>query len=178
MQNEKSFPPKPKSQTGIFSSITLCPYAIFEFLEIDDEPNPSDAEISELNDSITFQNVSFGYYENEKIIKDLSFDVKKGDKIAIIGETGAGKTTIVKLLMRFYDVDSGEIKIDGVNINEYDKNSLRSLIGMVLQDSWLFSDTIANNIRYGKLDATDEEVIDAAKQVRADDFIRQLSDGY
>lgn len=151
---------------------------IFEFLEIDDEPNPSDAEISELNDSITFQNVSFGYYENEKIIKNLSFDVKKGDKIAIIGETGAGKTTIVKLLMRFYDVDSGEIKIDGVNIKEYDKNSLRSLIGMVLQDSWLFSDTIANNIRYGKLDATDEEVIDVAKQVRADDFIRQLSNGY
>lgn len=151
---------------------------IFEFLEIDDEPNPSDAEIEKLNDSITFQNVSFGYYENEKIIKNLSFDVKKGDKIAIIGETGAGKTTIVKLLMRFYDVDSGEIKIDGVNINEYDKNSLRSLIGMVLQDSWLFSDTIANNIRYGKLDATDEEVIDVAKQVRADDFIRQLSNGY
>ena len=151
---------------------------IFEFLEIGDEPNPSDVEIEKLNDSITFQNVSFGYYENEKIIKNLSFDVKKGDKIAIIGETGAGKTTIVKLLMRFYDVDSGEIKIDGVNINEYDKNSLRSLIGMVLQDSWLFSDTIANNIRYGKLDATDEEVIDAAKQVRADDFIRQLSNGY
>ena len=151
---------------------------IFEFLEIGDEPNPSDVEIEKLNDSITFENVSFGYYENEKIIKNLSFDVKKGDKIAIIGETGAGKTTIVKLLMRFYDVDSGEIKVDGVNINEYDKNSLRSLIGMVLQDSWLFSDTIANNIRYGKLDATDEEVIDAAKQVRADDFIRQLSDGY
>lgn len=151
---------------------------IFEFLEIGDEPNPSDVEIEKLNDSITFENVSFGYYENEKIIKDLSFDVKKGDKIAIIGETGAGKTTIVKLLMRFYDADSGEIKVDGVNINEYDKNSLRSLIGMVLQDSWLFSDTIANNIRYGKLDATDEEVIDAAKQVRADDFIRQLSDGY
>ena len=151
---------------------------IFEFLEVDDEPNPSDVKVNELNDSITFENVSFGYDENEKIIKNLSFDVKKGDKIAIIGETGAGKTTIVKLLMRFYDVDSGEIKIDGVNINEYDKNSLRSLMGMVLQDSWLFSDTIANNIRYGKLDATDDEVIDAAKQVRADDFIRQLSDGY
>ena len=151
---------------------------IFEFLEVNDEPNPSDVKVNELNDSITFENVSFGYDENEKIIKNLSFDVKKGDKIAIIGETGAGKTTIVKLLMRFYDVDSGEIKIDGVNINEYDKNSLRSLMGMVLQDSWLFSDTIANNIRYGKLDATDDEVIDAAKQVRADDFIRQLSDGY
>lgn len=151
---------------------------IFEFLEIDNEPNPSNVKVNELNESITFENVSFGYDDNEKIIKNLSFNVKKGDKIAIIGETGAGKTTIVKLLMRFYDVDSGEIKIDGININEYDKNSLRSLIGMVLQDSWLFSDTIANNIRYGKLDATDDEVIDAAKQVRADDFIRQLSDGY
>ena len=151
---------------------------IFEFLVIDNEPNPSNVKVNELNESITFENVSFGYEDNEKIIKNLSFNVKKGDKIAIIGETGAGKTTIVKLLMRFYDVDSGEIKIDGININEYDKNSLRSLIGMVLQDSWLFSDTIANNIRYGKLDATDDEVIDAAKQVRADDFIRQLSDGY
>ena len=151
---------------------------IFEFLDIDNEPNPSNVKVNELNESITFENVSFGYEDNEKIIKNLSFNVKKGDKIAIIGETGAGKTTIVKLLMRFYDVDSGEIKIDGININEYDKNSLRSLIGMVLQDSWLFSDTIANNIRYGKLDATDDEVIDAAKQVRADDFIRQLSDGY
>lgn len=151
---------------------------IFEFLDIDNEPNPSNVKVNELNESITFENVSFRYDDNEKIIKNLSFNVKKGDKIAIIGETGAGKTTIVKLLMRFYDVDSGEIKIDGININEYDKNSLRSLIGMVLQDSWLFSDTIANNIRYGKLDATDDEVIDAAKQVRADDFIRQLSDGY
>ena len=151
---------------------------IFEFLEIDDEENPSDVKITELKEEITFENVSFGYNENERIIKDLSFNVKKGDKIAIIGETGAGKTTIVKLLMRFYDVDAGEIKIDGVNINEYDKHSVRSLIGMVLQDSWLFSDTIANNIRYGKLDATDEEVINAARQVRADDFVRQLPDGY
>ena len=151
---------------------------IFEFLEIDDEENPSDVKITELKEEITFENVSFGYNENERIIKDLSFNVKKGDKIAIIGETGAGKTTIVKLLMRFYDVDAGEIKIDGVNINEYDKHSVRSLIGMVLQDSWLFSDTIANNIRYGKLDATDEEVINAARQVRADDFIRQLPEGY
>ena len=151
---------------------------IFEFLEIDDEPNPSDVKIDAFEEGIEFDNVSFGYNEGETIINDLSFKVKKGDKIAIIGETGAGKTTIVKLLMRFYDVDSGEIKIDGVNINEYDKHSLRSLMGMVLQDSWLFSDTIANNIRYGNLNATDEEVIDAAKQVHADDFIRQLPDGY
>lgn len=151
---------------------------IFEFLEIEDEPNPSDVKIDTFEEGIEFDNVSFGYNEGETIINDLSFKVKKGDKIAIIGETGAGKTTIVKLLMRFYDVDSGEIKIDGVNINEYDKHSLRSLMGMVLQDSWLFSDTIANNIRYGNLNATDEEVIDAAKQVHADDFIRQLPDGY
>ena len=151
---------------------------IFEFLEIDDEENSSDIKIDNFKEEITFENVSFGYDEDEIIIKDLSFNVKKGDKVAIIGETGAGKTTIVKLLMRFYDVRSGQIKIDGVNINEYDKDSVRHLMGMVLQDSWLFSDTIADNIRYGKLDATDDEVINAAIQVRADDFIKQLSDGY
>ena len=151
---------------------------IFEFLEMDNEENPSDVKIPDLKEEISFENVCFDYNEGENVIKNLSFKVKKGDKIAIIGETGAGKTTIVKLLMRFYDVDSGEIKIDGVNTNEYDKHSVRSMMGMVLQDSWLFSDTIANNIRYGKLDATDEEVINAAKQVRADDFIRQLPDGY
>ena len=151
---------------------------IFEFLEIEDEENPSAKQITEIRDSISFENVSFGYTPNEKIIKNLTFDVKKGEKIAIVGETGAGKTTIVKLLMRFYDIDKGEIKIDGVNIEEYDKNSLRSLIGMVLQDSWLFSDTIENNIRYGNLKATTEEVIDASKQVHADNFIKQLSDGY
>ena len=151
---------------------------IFEFLELDDEENPSDKQITSINDCISFENVSFGYSPNEKIIKNLSLNVKKGEKIAIVGETGAGKTTIVKLLMRFYDINDGSIKIDGVDIEQYDKNSLRSMIGMVLQDSWLFSDTIANNIRYGKLNATDEEVIDAAKQVYADNFIRQLSDGY
>ena len=151
---------------------------IFEFLDFEDEENPSTKEIEELRDEITFENVSFGYTPNEKIIKNLSFTVKKGQKIAIIGETGAGKTTIVKLLMRFYDIDSGEIKIDGVNIEEYDKHSLRSLIGMVLQDSWLFSDTIANNIRYGNLDASDDEVIDASKQVYSDNFIKQLPEGY
>ena len=151
---------------------------IFEFLEIDNEENPSKVKISDFKREISFENVCFDYDEGENVIVNLSFKVKKGDKIAIIGETGAGKTTIVKLLMRFYDVDSGEIKIDGVNTNEYDKHSVRSLMGMVLQDSWLFSDTIANNIRYGNLNASDDEVIDAAKQVRADDFIRQLPEGY
>lgn len=151
---------------------------IFEFLEYDDEENPSDKQITQINDNITFENVSFGYSPNEKIIKNLSFDVKKGEKIAIVGETGAGKTTIVKLLMRFYDLDSGAIKIDGVNIDEYDKHSVRSLIGMVLQDSWLFSDTISNNIRYGNLDASDDMIVDASKQVYSDNFIKQLPEGY
>lgn len=151
---------------------------IFEFLEFEEEENPSEKTISEIKEEIEFENVSFGYSPNEKIIKNLSFTVKKGQKIAIIGETGAGKTTIVKLLMRFYDIDSGSIKIDGVDIEEYDKNSLRSLIGMVLQDSWLFSDTISNNIRYGNLDASDSEVVDVASQVYADTFIRQSSEGY
>ena len=151
---------------------------IFEFLEFEDEENPSTRQLTTIKDGITFDNVSFSYTPNEKIIKDLSFDVKKGEKIAIVGETGAGKTTIVKLLMRFYDINSGSIRIDGVDIDEYDKHSLRSMMGMVLQDSWLFSDTIANNIRYGNLDASDDEVADAARQVYADDFIRQSSEGY
>ena len=151
---------------------------IFEFLDYEDEQNPSDRQINTLKEGITFENVSFSYTPNEKIIKNLSFDVKKGEKIAIIGETGAGKTTIVKLLMRFYDITDGSIRIDGIDIDEYDKNSLRSLIGMVLQDSWLFSDTISNNIRYGNLDATDSEIADAAGKVYADKFIHQHSDGY
>lgn len=151
---------------------------IFEFLEYDDEENPSTQQITEIKDGITFENVSFGYTPDETIIKNLSFDVKKGQKIAIVGETGAGKTTIVKLLMRFYDIDSGSIKIDGVDITEYDKHSLRSLVGMVLQDSWLFSDTIESNIRYGNLEASGDEIIEASRQVYADNFIRQLPEGY
>ena len=151
---------------------------IFDFLEIDVEENPSKEQISEITQGITFENVSFGYSEDELVIKNLSFDVKKGEKVAIVGETGAGKTTIVKLLMRFYDVNSGEIKIDGVNIDRYDKHSIRSLVGMVLQDTWLFNDTIFNNIRYGKLDATKEEVIAASKEAHADNFIMQNPEGY
>ena len=151
---------------------------IFEFLEIDIEENPSKEQIKGINEEISFENVNFGYSEDELIIKDLSFKVKKGEKIAIVGETGAGKTTIIKLLMRFYDLTDGEIKIDGVNINQYDKNSIRSLVGIVLQDTWLFNDTIYNNIRYGKLDATKEEIINASKEAHADNFIMQNPDGY
>lgn len=151
---------------------------IFEFLGYDDEENPSTKEFREFRDKISFENVIFSYIEGEKIIDDFSFTVGKGEKVAIIGETGAGKSTIIKLLLRLYDVDSGEIKIDGVNITEYEKNSLRSYMGMVLQDSWLFSDTIERNIGYGELDATKEEIIAAAKNANADSFIRQLPKGY
>ena len=151
---------------------------IFELLEYDDEENPSKRELCEIKEKITFENVTFGYTPNVKIIKNLSFELKKGEQIAIVGETGAGKTTIMKLLMRFYDVDSGFIKIDGVDINEYDKHSIRAHIGMVLQDSWLFSDTIKSNILYGNLDASDEEIVEASKQVYADNFIRKLSNNY
>ncbi len=150
---------------------------VFEFLNHKDEDETGVIEINEFKDEIRFENVEFAYGD-EKIIDNISFTLKKGEKLAIIGKTGAGKTTIVKLLMRFYDVDSGKITIDGKNINKYSKESLRSMIGMVLQDAWLFSDTIEENIRYGKLDAEDEEVRKVAKEVNADEFIRQLPDSY
>ncbi|RAP54066.1 MAG: multidrug ABC transporter ATP-binding protein [Methanosphaera sp. rholeuAM130] len=151
---------------------------IYNFIKLDDEENPSTKEFKEFNDEIIFDNVSFGYTADEKVIDDFSLTVKKGQKLAIIGETGSGKTTILKLLMRFYDLNSGEIKIDGVNINDYDKNSLRSFMAMVPQESWLFSDTIEENIRYGKLDSSKEEIIKVSKQLNTDFFIRQQKDGY
>ena len=181
IQYSKNFTTPIEQITRIMNMIQTAMAAserIFEFLEIDVEKNPSEERITGISDEITFENVSFGYSEDEPVIKNLSFKVKKGEKIAIVGETGAGKTTIVKLLMRFYDVNSGEIKIDGVNIEGYDKHSIRSLVGMVLQDTWLFNDTIFNNIRYGKLDATEEEVIEASKEAHADTFIMQSPEGY
>lgn len=150
---------------------------IFEFLEIDNEENKSNKQIKEFEENISFEHVRFGYDDTD-IIKDLSFKVNKGEKIAIVGHTGAGKSTIIKLLMRFYDLKGGSIKIDGININEYDKNSLRSLVGMVLQDTWLFSDTIMENIRYGNLKASDDDVIEASKIAYSDHFIKQLPEGY
>ncbi|MBR6023540.1 MAG: ABC transporter ATP-binding protein [Methanobrevibacter sp.] len=163
----------PEIQAGIASA-----ERIFEFIEMEEEENPSTKELETFKNEITFDNISFGYTEDEKILDNFSLTVKKGEKIAIIGETGAGKTTLIKLLTRLYDVDSGAIKIDGVNINEYDKHSLRSFMGMVLQETWLFSDTIKENIKYGNPDATDDEIIDAAKKANADNFIRQLPEGY
>ena len=128
--------------------------------------------------NITFDHVKFGYDENKPIIKDFSAYVEKGKKIAIVGPTGSGKTTLVKLLMRFYDVNSGSILIDNINIQYVDRNELRKNIGMVLQDTWLYSDTIMENIRYGKLDATDDEVIEASKEAQVHHFIQTLPNSY
>lgn len=128
--------------------------------------------------NITFDHVKFGYDENKPIIKNFSAYVEKGKKIAIVGPTGSGKTTLVKLLMRFYDVNSGSILIDGINIQDVDRNELRKNIGMVLQDTWLYSDTIMENIRYGKLDATDDEVIEASKEAQVHHFIQTLPNSY
>ena len=128
--------------------------------------------------NITFDHVKFGYDENKPIIKDFSAYEEKGKKIAIVGPTGSGKTTLVKLLMRFYDVNSGSILIDNINIQDVDRNELRKNIGMVLQDTWLYSDTIMENIRYGKLDATDDEVIEASKEAQVHHFIQTLPNSY
>ena len=128
--------------------------------------------------NVDFQHVSFGYQPEQCVIHDFSAKVKSGQKIAIVGPTGAGKTTMVKLLMRFYDVSGGAILLDGHDVRDFDRHKLRESFGMVLQDTWLFQGTIMENIRYGRLDATDEEVIAAAKAAHADSFIRQLPYGY
>ena len=153
---------------------------VFEFLDEEEEDqtviNPADA--NDIKGNIEFEHVNFGYKENKTIIHDFFVNVKKGQKIAIVGPTGAGKTTIVKLLMRFYDVNSGSIKIDGHDIRNFNRSELREAFGMVLQDTWLFNGTIKENIRYGKLDATDEEVVEAAKSANVHHFIKTLNDGY
>ena len=127
---------------------------------------------------VDFKDVHFGYNPEKIIINDFSFYAEPGQKIAIVGPTGAGKTTMVKLLMRFYDVNGGSILVDGHDIREFKRNDLRCMFGMVLQDTWLFNGTIMENIRYGRSNATDEEVIAAAKAAHADHFIRALPDGY
>ena len=153
---------------------------VFEFLEEkEEEPDPNNAvSIKDIEGNVEFKNVSFGYDESKTIINDFNAKVKKGQKIAIVGPTGAGKTTMVKLLMRFYDVSSGEILIDGINIKDFKRSDLRSLFGMVLQDTWLFSGTIAENIKYGKLDASLEDVKDACRAASVHHFIKTLPDGY
>ena len=131
-----------------------------------------------LEGNVEFDHVHFGYNADKIIINDFSAKVKQGQKIAIVGPTGAGKTTMIKLLMRFYDVNSGAILIDGHNLKDFNRGELRQMFGMVLQDTWLFHGSIKENIRYGKLDATDEEVIEAAKAAHVHRFVQTLPNGY
>ena len=160
--------------------MTAAAERVFEFLEEEEEEATRDTVSidGELSGSVDFEHVRFGYKADQPVIKDFTVHVEPGQKIAIVGPTGAGKTTIVKLLMRFYDVDAGAIKLDGININNIDRRELRKNFGMVVQDTWLFKGSIMENIRYGRLDATDEEVIEAAKAAYADKFIRTLPGGY
>ncbi len=153
---------------------------IFHFLEEDEEEEKigNIANIKELSGNVTFDHVKFGYNKDNIIIKDFSLKVKEGQKIAIVGPTGAGKTTIVKLLMRFYPLTDGAIYLDKYNINDFNQGDYRHAFGMVLQDTWLFSGTVMDNLRYGKLDATDEEVKEAAKAAYVDHFIKTLPGGY
>ena len=166
--------------SNMFQSTIAAAERVFEFLEEEEEdvtvPNP--VSVEGLEGNVEFKNVQFGYNPDKTIINDFSCKVKQGQKVAIVGPTGAGKTTMVKLLMRFYDVTSGEILIDGHNLKDFNRSELRKMFGMVLQETWLFKGTIMENIRYGRLDATDEEVIAAAKAAHADHFIRSLPGGY
>lgn len=161
-------------------SMAAAAERVFEFLDEEEEDQLAENPVSthNLEGAVSFEHVKFGYKEDQMIIHDFSADIKPGQKIAIVGPTGAGKTTMVKLLMRFYDVNGGAIKIDGHNIKDFNRRELRDAFGMVLQDTWLFKGSIMENIRYGRLDATDEEVIAAAKAAHADHFIRTLPGGY
>ena len=153
---------------------------IFEFLEEPEEvvTEKGNIDTSKLQGNVEFKNVKFGYDENETIINNFNAQVKEGQKIAIVGPTGAGKTTMVKLLMRFYDVTEGEILVDGHNIKDFDRGELRKMFGMVLQDTWLFGGTVKDNIKYSKEEATDTEVIEAAKAAHVHHFIKTLPNGY
>ena len=168
--------------SNMLQSMAAASERVFEFLgEPEEEQNADPARRADpacIDGQVTFDHVKFGYTPEKTVIRDFSCDVKPGQKVAIVGPTGAGKTTMVKLLMRFYDVNSGAITLDGHNVKDFDRSALREGFGMVLQDTWLFQGTIMENIRYGRLDATDEEVIAAAKAACADRFIRTLPGGY
>lgn len=166
--------------SSMLQSMVAAAERVFEFLEEDEESivleNPIDPET--LKGNIEFDHVQFGYNKDKIVINDFSAKIKEGQKIAIVGPTGAGKSTMVKLLMRFYDVTSGKIIIDGYNINDFNRGDLRKQFGMVLQDTWLFGGTVKDNIKYSKSDATDTEVIEAAKAAHVHHFIKTLSNGY
>jgi ATP-binding cassette subfamily B protein len=161
-------------------SMTAASERVFEFLaeEEEDQTVENAVQLDHIEGAVAFNHVHFGYDPQQTIINDFSADIKPGQKIAIVGPTGAGKTTMVKLLMRFYDVNSGSIMLDGHDVRNFNRYDLHSAFGMVLQDTWLFKGTIMENIRYGRLDATDEEVIEAAKAAHAHHFIKTLPSGY
>ena len=153
---------------------------VFEFLDEEEEVQVIENPVRDVNikGDVAFKDVSFGYNEDKIIINDFTANIKAGQRVAIVGPTGAGKTTIVKLLMRFYDINKGSIMIDGHDIRDFNRNDLRDLFGMVLQETWLYNGSIMENIRYGKLTASDKEVVEAAKSAHADHFIEALPDGY
>ena len=165
---------------NLLQSSAAASERVFEFLEEPEEDQTVEnaADITKLSGNVEFNHVKFGYNPDKIIIHDFSADIKDGQKIAIVGPTGAGKTTMVKLLMRFYDINGGSISIDGHNVKDFNRSELREMFGMVLQDTWLFSGTIRENIRYGRLDATDEEVVAAAKASHIHNFIMQQPGGY
>ncbi len=183
IQYNKQFT-QPINQIAQISSMLQAMIAsaerVFEFLEEDEEENTSNEniDITKINGNVEFNHVKFGYDPEKTIINDFNCKVHDGQKIAIVGPTGAGKTTMVKLLMRFYDVTDGKILIDGINIKDFDRGELRKLFGMVLQDTWLFGGTVKDNIKYGKEDTTDDDVIRAAKAAHVHHFIKTLPNGY
>lgn len=175
---------QPIAQTAqianVLQSTAAAAERVFEFLgeEEEIEETNENVDITDIKGEVSFKDVHFGYDPDKIIVNDFSINVKPGQKVAIVGPTGAGKTTMVKLLMRFYDVNSGSILVDGRDIRDFKRKDLRKVFGMVLQDTWLFNGEIMENIRYGKLDASDEEVIDAAKAAHAHRFIKTLPEGY
>ncbi|MCI6277877.1 MAG: ABC transporter ATP-binding protein/permease [Clostridium sp.] len=166
--------------TNLLQSTAAAAERVFEFLDEEEEDQivPNAVSVKGLDGRVDFDHVHFGYNENKTIINDFTAHIRPGQKVAIVGPTGAGKTTMIKLLMRFYDVNSGEILIDGHNVKDFNRTELREMFGMVLQDTWLFNGSIMDNIRYGRLDATDEEVIEAAKAAHVHHFVKTLPDGY
>lgn len=166
--------------SNILQQTAAASERVFKFL--DEEEEIADTEfplpVDNIHGDVIFAHVNFGYDESRTIINDFTASVKQGQKVAIVGPTGAGKTTMIKLLMRFYDVSSGAICIDGLDLKQFKRNDLRSLFGMVLQDTWLYNATIRENIRYGKQDASDADVVAAAKAAQVDHFVRTLPNGY
>ena len=168
------------SVMGNLQSTMAAAERVFEFLKEEEQPDESEKTltIKDVKGKVEFKHVNFGYDKDKQIIFDFNFTANPGEKIAIVGQTGAGKTTIVNLLMRFYEIDSGEILIDGVSTKDMNRSYVRSLFGMILQDTWLFEGTIKENLRFGKPDATDEEIVNACKMANVDHFIRTEPNGY